>query len=113
MGVLGLSVQLAALNDALFFCSFWLIGMYSVFALLYRFMLSFLGTLGKLFRGLKFNILRVHFDSAKSSISELNLGVLLGSLTIFLLPTVAFFYYYCFIVIIISVLSFQLLLISA
>jgi phosphatidylinositol glycan class Q protein len=104
VGVLGFSVQMAATNDILFFCSFGLFCVYSVFALLYNKTLQMLSTLLKLFRGRKYNVIRKRDDAASFEISELYLGVLIVTLSIFLLPTVAIFYYYCFISIIISVM---------
>ena len=44
-GVLGCSVQLAAINDMLFFCSFWILGIYLVFARIYNFTLTMMLTL--------------------------------------------------------------------
>lgn len=111
VGVLGFSVQMAATNDILFFCSFGLFCVYSVFAFIYKHTLKMLSTLLKLFRGRKYNIIRKRDDSASFEISELYLGVLIVTLIIFLLPTVAIFYYYCFISIIISVMILQLILI--
>jgi phosphatidylinositol N-acetylglucosaminyltransferase subunit Q len=111
VGVLGFSVQLAATNDILFFCSFGLFCVYTVFAFIYSYTLNLLSTLLKLFRGRKYNTIRKRDDSTSFEISELYLGVLIVTLSIFLLPTVAIFYYYCFISIIISVMVLQLVLI--
>ena len=68
-------------------------------------------TLFRLFRGKKFNVLRDRNDANNFSVAELYLGVLIISLSIFLLPTVAIFYFYVFIAIILNVLCIQLLLI--
>lgn len=111
VGILGFSVQMAATNDILFFCSFGLFCVYSVFAFIYNHTLKMLSTLLKLFRGRKYNIIRKRDDSASFEIEILYLGVLIFTLSIFLLPTVAIFYYYCFISIIISVMIMQLTLI--
>jgi len=35
LGILGFTVQLAALHDILFFCSIWFFMLYSAFALIY------------------------------------------------------------------------------
>ena len=110
-GVLGFSVQMAASNDILFFCSFGLFCVYSVFAWLYCMTLQMLSTLIKLFRGKKYNIIRKRDDAASFDVSELYMGVLIVTLSIFLLPTVAIFYYYVFISIIISVMVLQLVMI--
>ena len=110
-GALGCSIQLAAINDVLFLCSTWLVAMYSVFASMYKYSLSMMMTLTRLFSGTKFNVLRQRNDANNFSVSELFMGVLIITLGIFLLPTVAIFYYYAFMQIILSVLALQLLLI--
>ncbi len=103
--IFGLSVQLAAYNDILCFCSMWLFGIYSIFACAYNYTLNMMYTLFRLFRGKKFNVLRKRDDANNFSVSELFLGVLIMTIAIFLLPTVAIFYYYAFINIILSVLA--------
>ena len=100
-GVLGLSVQLAFLNDILFYCSFWIIGLYSFFACMYRNMLGMMSTLLKLFRGKKFNTIRERDDENEFTVSELYTGILMTTLIIFLLPTIAMYYFYVFISIVI------------
>jgi len=110
-GVLGLSVVLAAANDLLFICSFGMLFLYTVFAGIYRSMLEMLGTQLKLFRGRKFNTIRGRDDSNVFQVHELYLGVLIVTLSLFLLPTVAFYYFYGFIGTILSVLALQLTLI--
>jgi len=62
-------------------------------------------TLFKLFRGQKLNIIRGKEDEAVYGISELYFGVLMISMIIFLLPTVAMFYFYCFLSVVVSVLG--------
>ena len=108
---LGLSVVLAAANDVLFLASIWLMAIYSVFAAMYRAMMSMMGTLIRLFRGFKFNVLRGRNDANNFSVSELFLGVLITTISLFLLPTVAIFYYYAFVTIIFQIMALQLLLI--
>lgn len=112
-GIFGLSVQLAAVNDMLFLCSMWVFAIYSVIALSYHHCLQMMNSLYRLFRGKKFNVMRNRDDANNFSVSELFLGVMLITLCIFLLPTVAFFYYYAFLSIILSVLALQLCLIAA
>lgn len=70
-----------------------------------------MGTLYKLFRGKKYNVLRKRADANNYSVAELYLGVLIITLSIFLLPTVAMFYFYVFISIILNVLALQLVFI--
>ena len=112
-GSLGFSVQLAATHDLLLLCSIWLMALYSCFARIYQATLNMMRTLMRLFRGKKFNVLRKRNDANNFSVAELYLGVLIITLSIFLLPTVAIFYFYVFIAIILNVLLIQLLLIVA
>lgn len=70
-----------------------------------------MGTLLRLFAGVKFNVLRQRNDANNYSVIELFMGVLIITLAIFLLPTVAIFYYYAFVTIILNVLFLQLMLI--
>ena len=58
MGILGFSVQIAAANDFLFFSSILILFVYTGFALIYRYILSMMSTLLKLFRGRKYNVIR-------------------------------------------------------
>jgi len=83
----------------------WFFGIYTIFAIAYHYTLSMMNTLFRLFRGKKFNVLRKRDDANNFSVSELFLGVLIITLAIFLLPTIAIFYYYAFISIILSVLA--------
>ena len=107
-GIFGLSVQLALLNDVLYLSSFWLMGLYSVFAQIYTSSLSMMGTLLKLFRGRKQNTLRKREDLQEFTLSELYSGVLIMTLSIFLLPTIAMYYFYVFIPMVLNVLALQL-----
>jgi phosphatidylinositol glycan class Q protein len=106
-----LSVQAAVLHDLLFLCSFWLLGVYTLFAAGYWYILGMLSTLMKLFRGRKFNTIRRRDDSNYFNVTEMYLGVLIVTITLFLLPTFASFYYYAFMSIILSVMVLQVLLI--
>ena len=78
---------------------------------MYKYTLDMMITLLRLFRGKKFNVLRNRSDANNYLVSELFLGVLIITLGIFLLPTVAIFYYYAFVMIILNVLAVQLILI--
>lgn len=60
----------------------------------------------KLFKGRKFNTLRNRDDSSSFNVSEMYLGILIVTISLFLLPTIASFYYYAFISIILSVMIF-------
>ena len=112
VGVFGTSCTLAAGNDAVFFFSFMLLIMYSSFALMYSRSLKMLRMLYKLFRGRKYNIIRARDDSSNFGINELYLGVLIITLIIFLLPTIAIYYYYAFISIILMVMFLQVFCIA-
>lgn len=98
------------MHDILFFCSFWLFGVYSLFDFAYGYTIRMLKTLSKLFRGRKYNVIRKRDDSHAFHLVELYLGVLIVSISLFLLPTLAIFYYYAFISIILSVLALQVIL---
>lgn len=111
VGWLGASLQAAALHDLLFLCSFWLLCVYTLFTTIYWYILSMLSTQMKLFRGRKFNTLRNRDDSCSFNVSEMYLGVMVVSISLFLLPTLAIFYYYAFISILLSVMVLQLLLV--
>ena len=95
----------------LFVCSCWLIIIYTAFAYIYNFTINMMKTLLRLFRGKKYNVMRERDDANNYSVAELYLGVLIITLSIFLLPTVAIFYYYVFISIILNILALQLVLI--
>lgn len=71
-----------------------------------------ISSLMKLFRGRKYNIIRKRDDSNTYEVTELYIGVMVFSISIFLIPTIAVFYFYCFISTILSVMMLQLLLIS-
>lgn len=68
------------------------------------------GTLLRVFKGVKYNILRKRDDKNYFQIQELYLGVLIITLIIFLTPTIAMYYYMCFIFIIVTILIDQILL---
>jgi phosphatidylinositol glycan class Q protein len=104
VGLTGASLQAAALHDLLFFCSFWLLCVYTIFTTIYWYTISMLSTLMRLFRGRKFNTIRGRDDSNSFNVAEMYLGVMIVVIAVFLLPTLAIFYYYAFISIIISVM---------
>ena len=103
-GSLGFSIQLAAINDVLVMLSSTFLVMYSIFAGMYAYSISMMGTLSRLFAGKKYNVIRKRNDANNFSVAELYMGVLIITLGIFLLPTVAIFYYYAFVTIIVKVL---------
>jgi phosphatidylinositol glycan class Q protein len=111
-GMLGVSFQLALAHDYLFLASVHIFFIYTAFSAFYKMMLQMASTLFRLFRGQKFNVMRQRDDANHFSIEELYLGVLIITLVIFLLPTVAMYYYFVFIFIIISIMLDQVLLLN-
>jgi len=111
-GVLGINILLALCHDVLFFCSIHIFILYSVFAAVYKYILEMMGTLIRLFRGKKYNILRKRIDQNNFLLQELYLGVLIVSLIFFLTPTIAMYYYTCFITIILSIMIMQIFLLT-
>lgn len=111
VGSLGASLQAAALHDLLFLCQVWILGLYSFIAGSYWYTISLLSTLQGLFRGRKFNTIRMRTDSTSFGVAEMYLGVMIVSIILFLLPTLAMFYYYVFMSIILFVMAIQLLLV--
>lgn len=61
-GVMGINIQLAICHDVLFFCSTHIFILYTVFAVVYKHLLEMFGTLMRLFRGKKYNVLRKRLD---------------------------------------------------
>lgn len=111
-GILGVSFQLALVHDYLFFASAHIFIVYTAFSAFYKIMLQMASTLYRLFRGQKFNVMRKRDDANHFSIQELYLGVLIITLVIFLLPTIAMYYYFVFIFIICSILLDQIILLN-
>lgn len=85
--------------------------MYSFIAGGYWYTISLLSTLQGLFRGRKFNTIRMRTDSTSFNVAEMYLGVMIVSIILFLLPTLAMFYYYVFMSVILFVMAIQLLLV--
>ena len=61
-GSLGISTQLALCHDVLFICSAHIFILYTVFAIVYKYILNMMGTLIRLFGGKKYNVLRKRVD---------------------------------------------------
>ena len=81
---LGLSVQILSVNVAYI--------SYSFLSRLYRLELYCLGSLWRLFRGKKWNVLRQRVDSAVYDADQLFVGTLLFTVLLFLLPTIGLYY---------------------
>lgn len=89
----------------------WLVCVYTIFTTFYCLGLSMIGTLIRLFRGRKLNTIRGRVDSNSFNTAEMYLGIIVVSISLLLLPTLAFFYYYAFISIMLSVIGMQILLV--
>lgn len=105
VGWLGASLQAAALHDLLIMSQLWLVCVYTIFTSFYCLGLNMIGTLIRLFRGRKFNTIRGRVDSNNFNVSEMYLGIMVVSISLLLLPTLAIFYYYAFISIMLSVIG--------
>jgi phosphatidylinositol N-acetylglucosaminyltransferase subunit Q len=103
-GMIGQTIQIALIHDALFVCSSHIFILYTAVAWIYNYIGKMLKTLINLFNGKKFNVMRNRVDSNNFSLLEFYLGVLIVALIIFLLPTLAMFYFLAFIKLVISVL---------
>ena len=61
-GCFGLSVLLAIVHDYLFLASFHVFIIYTLFSAFYKFILQMSGTLSRVFKGVKYNVLRKRND---------------------------------------------------
>lgn len=113
LGIIGSTFLLAVTHDVLFVCSSHIFFLYSLVANIYNFILRFLQTMIRLFNGKKFNVKRNRVDKNDFTLVEFYLGVLIVTLIIFLLPTLAMFYFCAFIGLVVSVLILQILLLIA
>jgi phosphatidylinositol glycan class Q protein len=104
--------MLAIVHDYLFFASIHIFLIYTCFSAIYQFILQMTSTLFRVFNGKKFNVLRNREDQSNFQIQEFYLGVLIVTLIIFLMPTIAMYYYMCFIFIIVKILIDQILLLN-
>ncbi|KAH3862458.1 hypothetical protein DPMN_025425 [Dreissena polymorpha] len=91
-GVLGLTFQLALLQDILATMTVHIYCFYVYAARLYRLQIYALGSLWRLFRGKKWNVLRQRVDSAVYDVDQLFVGTLLFTVLLFILPTSALYY---------------------
>lgn len=92
-GIWGLSVQLAMFQDILSTMTIHIYCFYVYAARLYRLQMYALGSLWRLFRGKKWNVLRERVDSAVYDINQLFVGTLLFTVLLFLLPTTGLYYF--------------------
>ena len=61
-GILGFSVLLAIVHDYLFLASFHIFLIYTAFSAIYKFILQMTGTLFRVFKGKKYNVMRKRDD---------------------------------------------------
>ncbi|XP_013417502.1 phosphatidylinositol N-acetylglucosaminyltransferase subunit Q [Lingula anatina] len=106
MGCLGFTVQLCLLRDLVSMATLHIYCFYVYAAKLYNLQVSVLGSLWRLFRGKKWNVLRHRVDSASYDVDQLFIGTLLFTILLFLLPTTAL-YYVVFTALRLLVLTFQ------
>lgn len=91
MASLGLSLTLSLLHDFFKFLNLCLICFYIFSTGLLSLQLSGLTSLGRLFMGRKWNVLRKRVDSCDYNTSQLLVGTILFTILLFLLPTTAVF----------------------
>ncbi|WAQ95753.1 PIGQ-like protein [Mya arenaria] len=91
-GVWGLTVQLALFQDIFATMTIHIYCFYVYAARLYRLQVYALGSLWRLFRGKKWNVLRQRVDSAVYDADQLFVGTLLFTVLLFLLPTTGLYY---------------------
>ncbi|XP_071797344.1 phosphatidylinositol N-acetylglucosaminyltransferase subunit Q-like [Asterias amurensis] len=91
-GCLGVSVCLAVASDMASMLTFHIYCFYVYAARLYRFQLTGLLALSRLFRGKKWNVLRKRVDTCNYDVDQLFIGTLLFTILLFLFPTTTLFY---------------------
>ena len=92
LSVLGISVQISLLLDVMKISVGYILAFYNIFALLYSVQVSTLFALLRLFLGKKWNPLRQRVDSYEYDSSQLTIGTLLLSMSVFLFPTIGVYY---------------------
>jgi phosphatidylinositol N-acetylglucosaminyltransferase subunit Q len=90
----GLSLLIAAALDVLTLLTMHVRWFYTGAARIYMHQLRALGTFWRLFRGKKWNVLRLRIDSSDCDIDQLLLGTVLFTVLFFLFPTIAVYYAY-------------------
>ncbi|GFN98391.1 phosphatidylinositol n-acetylglucosaminyltransferase subunit q-like [Plakobranchus ocellatus] len=106
VGALGISAQLCLLRDLLSMLTLHIYCFYVYAAKIFSLQVYMLGSLWRLFRGKKWNVLRSRVDSAMYSTDQLFVGTLFFTFLLFLLPTTAL-YYAVFTLLRLAVLSVQ------
>ncbi|XP_076460294.1 phosphatidylinositol N-acetylglucosaminyltransferase subunit Q-like [Babylonia areolata] len=105
-GLLGMSTQLCLVQDIISMMTLHIYCFYVYAARLYCLQIYALSSLWRLFRGKKWNVLRLRVDSALYTIDQLCVGTLLFTVLLFLLPT-SLLYYTVFTALRLLVLSFH------
>lgn len=108
-GILGVTMQLCLVQDILSMLTIHIYCFYVYASKIYSLQIYALASLWRLFRGKKWNVLRLRVDSALYNMDQLFLGTLLFTVLLFLLPTTAL-YYFVFASLRLLVLSFHGLL---
>jgi len=92
VGLGGCSLLLAVTSDVLELATIHLYTLYAQFAWLHNQQVRLMGSLWKLFRGKKKNVLRGRVDSNDFDMAQLLLGTLLSTVVFFLFPTTLVYY---------------------
>ncbi|GFS15095.1 phosphatidylinositol N-acetylglucosaminyltransferase subunit Q-like [Elysia marginata] len=92
VGVLGISAQICLLMDLLSMLTLHIYCFYVYAAKIFGLQVYMMGSLWRLFRGKKWNVLRSRVDSAVYSTDQLFVGTLFFTVLLFLLPTTALYY---------------------
>jgi hypothetical protein len=90
--VFGLSIHIALLLDVMKIFVGYILAFYNIFAFLHSMQVSILFALLRLFLGKKWNPLRKRVDSYEYDSSQLTIGTLLLSMSVFLFPTLGVYY---------------------
>lgn len=109
LSLTGISVLLSALIDFSSIAFFHIFFVYAGVTRLWNLTVKVIFTFTHLFRGKKYNILKLRVDGHEFDIEQLILGTVFLSLVVFMLPTV-FVFYLSFLLLWLGVLLLQLLL---
>lgn len=92
-GLSGVTMQFCLVQDILSMLTVHIYCFYVYAARIYSLQVYALSSLWRLFRGKKWNVLRLRVDSALYNIDQLFVGTLLFTVLLFLLPTTALYYF--------------------
>jgi phosphatidylinositol N-acetylglucosaminyltransferase subunit Q len=91
-GFLGATLIFALLSDLLSFSASHISLLYSVSSRIYFWQFNILASTFNLFRGRRYNPLRVRVDAAQYDLDQTLIGTIVFTLLLFLLPTIAAYY---------------------